>query len=116
MANIVFFKKNVQVLYLIIFLIFLFVILKVLMRKGKRGCASFIQAQCSSSSDSSQVNLLLDKLLNPLKPIDDWDTIDWIKWLIAGGRTPSEFQVIGRLLLILNKKTSFFLTESKERQ
>jgi hypothetical protein len=70
------------------------------MRKGKRGCASFIQAQCSSSSDSSQVNILLDKLLNPLKPIDDWDTIDWIKWLIAGGRTPSEFQVIGRFLFI----------------
>ena len=30
-------------------------------------------------------------LLNPSKAIDDWDAIDWCKWLMAGGRTPDEF-------------------------
>lgn len=85
------------------------------MYKGKRGAASYIHAECSnpgldsggdsgggvggsSGSGSTQhLNELLDILLNPSKPIDDWETIDWCKWLMAGGRTPDEFASTGAL-------------------
>ncbi|XP_076285643.1 ubr3 ubiquitin ligase isoform X1 [Lasioglossum baleicum] len=68
---------------------------QVLMNKGKRGAAAYIYAECSNptldSGDPQHLNELLDVLLNPGKAIDDWETIDWCKWLMAGGRTPDEF-------------------------
>ncbi|XP_053595393.1 E3 ubiquitin-protein ligase Ubr3 [Microplitis demolitor] len=74
---------------------------KVLMSKGKRGAAAYIRDQyCNSvAGDNKQQNIneLLDTLLNPGKPIDDWETIDWCKWLMAGGRTPDEFSSTVRL-------------------
>lgn len=42
------------------------------------------------------LKLLLDDLLAPDKPIDDLETIDWCKWLIAGGRMPDDFAGIGK--------------------
>lgn len=73
---------------------------KVLMSKGKRGAAAYIRDQyCNSvAGDNKQQNIneLLDTLLNPGKPIDDWETIDWCKWLMAGGRTPDEFSSTGK--------------------
>nr|CAD7264078.1 unnamed protein product [Timema shepardi] len=63
----------------------------VLMKKGKRGAAAYVHADCSNSAYPQHLNELLDLLLNPGKTIDDWETIDWCKWLIAGGRTPDEF-------------------------
>lgn len=41
------------------------------------------------------LNEVLDNLLNPAKAIDEWETIDWCKWLMAGGRTPDEFSSTG---------------------
>lgn len=67
----------------------------VLMKKGKRGAAAFIHADCSNSAPRKSLDDLLDILLNPSKAIDEWDTIDWCKWLMAGGRTPDEFSSIG---------------------
>ena len=68
---------------------------QVLMNKGKRGAAAYIHAECSNRAMGSgcprHLNELLDILLNPSKAIDDWETIDWCKWLMAGGRTPDEF-------------------------
>ncbi|KAL1485543.1 hypothetical protein MTO96_010052 [Rhipicephalus appendiculatus] len=40
---------------------------------------------------AAELNELLDIILDPRKPIDIWDTIDWCKWLMAGGKTPDEF-------------------------
>ncbi|CAH1395459.1 unnamed protein product [Nezara viridula] len=68
----------------------------VLMKKGKRGAAAFIHADCSNSAPRKSLDDLLDILLNPSKAIDEWDTIDWCKWLMAGGRTPDEFSSIVR--------------------
>ncbi|XP_020290278.1 E3 ubiquitin-protein ligase UBR3 isoform X2 [Pseudomyrmex gracilis] len=59
---------------------------QVLMGKGKRGAAAYI-----SRDTGGCLNELLDVLLNPSTAIDDWETIDWCKWLMAGGRTPDEF-------------------------
>lgn len=69
-----------------------------LMKKGKRGAAAFIHADCCNSSSSTSLDDLLDILLNPAKAIDEWETIDWCKWLMAGGRTPAEFSSIGKAL------------------
>ncbi|XP_014216341.1 E3 ubiquitin-protein ligase Ubr3 [Copidosoma floridanum] len=68
---------------------------QVLMNKGKKGAAQYILDECRSANLGSgcphHLNELLDILLNPGEPIDNWETIDWCKWLMAGGRTPDEF-------------------------
>lgn len=73
---------------------------EVLMNKGKRGAAAYIRDQycnpISSDARQQQINELLDTLLSPGKAIDDWETIDWCKWLMAGGRTPDEFSNTGK--------------------
>ncbi|XP_044728240.1 E3 ubiquitin-protein ligase Ubr3 [Chrysoperla carnea] len=63
----------------------------VLMKKGKRAAAQYIQAECSNTTSPQHLNELLDLLLNPGKAIDEWETIDWCKWLMASGQTPDEF-------------------------
>ncbi|XP_068633066.1 E3 ubiquitin-protein ligase Ubr3 isoform X2 [Battus philenor] len=68
---------------------------QVLMKKGKRGAASYIHADCASGSPQ-HLGPLLDVLLNPSKAIDEWETIDWCRWLLAGGRTPDEFAAVVR--------------------
>ncbi|KAI8436464.1 hypothetical protein MSG28_010035 [Choristoneura fumiferana] len=67
---------------------------QVLMKKGKRGAAAYIHADCASGSPQ-HLGPLLDVLLNPSKAIDEWETIDWCRWLLAGGRTPDEFAAVG---------------------
>ncbi|XP_076232510.1 ubr3 ubiquitin ligase isoform X2 [Calliopsis andreniformis] len=67
---------------------------QVLMNKGKRDAAAYIHAECSNQTldtGPQHLNELLDVLLNPSKSIDDSETIDWCRWLMAGGRTPEEF-------------------------
>ena len=70
---------------------------QVLLNKGKKGAAAYVYAECSnraiieSGYPPRNLSGILDILLNPSKAIDDWDAIDWCKWLMAGGRTPDEF-------------------------
>lgn len=71
---------------------------KVLMSKGKRATAAYIHADCSNERSPQHLNEVLDNLLNPAKAIDEWETIDWCKWLMAGGRTPDEFSSTGTVL------------------
>ncbi|XP_072948868.1 E3 ubiquitin-protein ligase Ubr3 isoform X2 [Epargyreus clarus] len=68
---------------------------QVLMKKGKRGAAAYIHADCANGSPQ-HLGPLLDVLLNPSKAIDEWETIDWCRWLLAGGRTPDEFAAVVR--------------------
>ncbi|KAF7270509.1 hypothetical protein GWI33_016531 [Rhynchophorus ferrugineus] len=69
---------------------------KVLMSKGKRATAAYIHADCAATRNPQHLKEVLDNLLNPAKSMDDWDTIDWCKWLMAAGRTPDEFASTGR--------------------
>lgn len=73
---------------------------QVLINKGKCGAAAYIHAECSNSAIGNgcpqNLNELLDIFLSPTKAIDDWETIDWCKWLMAGGRTPTEFAKTGQ--------------------
>jgi len=84
---------------------------EILIRKGKKGAAAFVQAECMSSkevarsSGSSQgqtssqevqqtpqhLQALLDHLLHPEKDINDGETVDWCRWLVCGGRSPDDF-------------------------
>lgn len=68
---------------------------KVLLAKGKRAAAAYVHADCSTNNNPQHLNEILDNLLNPAKAIDEWETIDWCKWLMAGGRTPDEFSSTG---------------------
>lgn len=56
----------------------------------------FVQAECSKSTETNQFKELLNVLLNPLKSIEDTEAVDWIKWLIAGGKSPAEFSSLGK--------------------
>ena len=69
---------------------------QVLMKKGKRGAAAWVAEECRNPSTASSLDHLLDIILNPAKAIGEWETIDWCKWLMAGGKTPDEFALIGK--------------------
>lgn len=74
---------------------------KVLLAKGKRAAAAYIHADCCNATNPLHLNEVLDNLLNPAKAIDEWETIDWCKWLMAGGRTPDEFSSTGLTFALL---------------
>lgn len=66
-----------------------------IIKKGRRPAATFIQKCCFNRSNLDVTNGVFDSILNPVIPIDDWNTIDWCRWLIAGGKTPEEFAQTG---------------------
>lgn len=69
---------------------------QILMKKGRRGAAAHVHADCANNTSSAILGDVLDILLNPGKAIDEWETLDWMRWLMAGGRTPDEFSSIGK--------------------
>nr|XP_045608709.1 E3 ubiquitin-protein ligase Ubr3-like [Procambarus clarkii]XP_045608710.1 E3 ubiquitin-protein ligase Ubr3-like [Procambarus clarkii]XP_045608712.1 E3 ubiquitin-protein ligase Ubr3-like [Procambarus clarkii]XP_045608713.1 E3 ubiquitin-protein ligase Ubr3-like [Procambarus clarkii] len=81
---------------------------QVLLKKGKRYAAKYLRDECLrnlSPKDSliprTQVlGELLDLLLNPAMRIKNWDTIDWLKWLMAAGRTPDDFFNTGTVYML----------------
>lgn len=72
----------------------------VLWKKGKREAAAYIQAECARPHRPENLDALLDSLLDPLKTIDDWESIDWCRWLMAGGCTPDEFASTGNCAML----------------
>lgn len=89
-----------------------------LMKRGKRGAAALIAADCcnvaatlqqqqddggggdaaAAASALSRCKLLdnmLDVLLNPYDAIGEWNNLDWLRWLMAGGKTLDEFSSAG---------------------
>jgi hypothetical protein len=98
---------------------------KLLRQKGKRATASIIHSECSANNGQSEsLEIMLDDLLGPEKEIHDSDNIEWCKWLIAGGKSPSEFSSIGKyyyyFFLLLTSScllldTSCFLTKTISR-
>lgn len=73
------------------------------MNMGKRSGAAFINAECMAGPPPYlHLDSLLDVILDPNEKIDDAKTIDWCKWLIAGGRTPTEFASIGEYIVIVS--------------
>lgn len=62
-----------------------------LMKRGKRSVAKYIKDECNRQSGQQQLSDLLDYLLDPEMSLDDFERMDWIKWVIAGGTTFDDF-------------------------
>ena len=60
------------------------------LKKSKRSVITVIRASPDQLKD------FLNNLLSPVKDINDLETIDWCRWLMAGGQTPEEFANEGR--------------------
>lgn len=89
-----------------------------LMKRGKRGAAALIATECilNISNTQEQINdntfdttesseslircklldSMLDVLLNPYDAIGEWNNLDWLRWLMAGGKTLDEFSSAGK--------------------
>lgn len=77
---------------------------EVLFKKGKRASAAFIHSECvaNAGGDKRMLSQMSTVLFDPRKSIADWDSIDWIKWIIAGGKAPEEFSQNGKYLSTIN--------------
>lgn len=62
----------------------------------RKEVATLVNAECCRGGPTPELNSIMDKLFNPTTPIGNPDNIEWIRWLIAGGRTPQEFVKIGK--------------------
>ena len=67
-----------------------------LLKRSKRSVAVHMKSECQKQTDSQKLVDLLDHLLNPEKPIDEYETLDWLRWLISGGSTFDEFARTGK--------------------
>lgn len=70
-----------------------------LLKRGKRSVASLFKGEWSRRNGSPKAfKEFLDYLFDPRrKSIEDVDTIDWCRWIIAGGATFDEFSAAGAL-------------------
>ncbi|KAL5006565.1 hypothetical protein ScPMuIL_015371 [Solemya velum] len=63
-----------------------------LLKRGKRSVATAFKGDCVRASGQQRIKAFLDYILNPEeKAIDDFDTLEWCRLLIAGGSTYDEF-------------------------
>lgn len=69
---------------------------KRIIQMGKKDASTYINAECCGGGSTPELNMLLDYLFDPEQPIDNSESIEWVRWLIAGGRTPEEFASIVR--------------------
>lgn len=72
-----------------------------LMKKGKREVAAIIKSQCSTVMGHTQLNCILDQLLDPQKTIEDHDRIDWCRMIVAGGLSFEDFAETGTYFIII---------------
>ena len=63
-----------------------------IMDRGKKGAADYLK-NCRSPE---LIYKVIDQFLNPDVLINNEESIDWIKWLMAGGKTPDEFTNSGK--------------------
>lgn len=66
-----------------------------MLKRSKRSVAVYMKTECSRQNEPQKLTDLLDHLLNPEKAIDDFETLDWCRWLISGGSTFEEFAKTG---------------------
>jgi len=81
----------------------------VLLKRNKKAAAAYIKAEFARNFKPDYLQRLLEVLLNPLENIDKFDTVEWCRWLMAGGCTPDEFASTGKLNFIPFPKVEIFL-------
>ncbi|XP_058830609.1 E3 ubiquitin-protein ligase Ubr3 [Topomyia yanbarensis] len=64
--------------------------------RKKQQAAAAVHRELAVMGQSEYLDAMLDDLLSPERLIADGFSIEWCKWLIAGGRTPEEFASIVR--------------------
>lgn len=66
------------------------------MSKGKRSAAVLLHSECLQNEHPKQLHDVLDFILLPEHSLKHLDNIEWLKWLMAGGRTPDDFSATGK--------------------
>ena len=61
------------------------------LKRDKRSIAAYLKEEFTRTNNKKGLNDYIDGVCDSQKPIDDPDTIDWYKWIIAGGMTYDEF-------------------------
>lgn len=64
--------------------------------RSRKEVAALINTECCRGGPTPDLDSIMETLFNSGTPIDNPDNIEWIRWLIAGGRTPKEFVKIGK--------------------
>ncbi|PVD29744.1 hypothetical protein C0Q70_09000 [Pomacea canaliculata] len=54
-------------------------------RESRNAVVAYVKEECLNNPNPKYLNDMLDVYLDPTKAIDDYDSITWCKWLIAGG-------------------------------
>lgn len=77
-----------------------------LLKRSKRSVATYFKGENARQTNLQKFHDFLEHLLAPQKPIDDFEPLEWCRWLIAGGSTFDEFAKTGEIqhdrLIILN--------------
>lgn len=66
--------------------------------RSRKEVAALVNAECCQGGQTPDLDSIMDTLFHPGTAIDNPDNIEWVRWLIAGGRTPQEFVKIGKFL------------------
>lgn len=67
-----------------------------LSKYARRDVGALINAECCAGDNTPELDSIMDTLFNPEKDIDNPENIEWVQWLLAGGRSPAEFVKIGK--------------------
>lgn len=67
-----------------------------LMALSKKDASLIINSECCQFGPTPELDVLMDYLFHPDERLDNPVSIEWVRWLIAGGRTPEEFATIGK--------------------
>lgn len=67
-----------------------------LMALSKKDASLIINSECCQNGPTPELDVLMDYLFHPEERLDNPVSIEWVRWLIAGGRTPEEFASIGK--------------------
>ncbi|XP_055371277.1 E3 ubiquitin-protein ligase Ubr3 isoform X2 [Condylostylus longicornis] len=67
---------------------------KKILEKGKEQAAAYINEECCRGGPTPELNVLIDYLFS--MGIDSYFSIDWVRYLIAGGRSLGKFASIVR--------------------
>ena len=64
--------------------------------KGKRACATQLTNECLNEYQPKLLPQISSVLFDVRKSIADWNNIEWIIYILAGGHTPEEFASEGQ--------------------
>jgi len=54
-------------------------------RDSRHAVVAYVREECLKHPNPKCLNDMLDTHLDPTKAIDDFESIQWLKWLMAGG-------------------------------